>query len=134
LCLGFEIPDEKLGKVDYSIERLVVATEDLLAFSHLDYGALTKFLFTKYSHWHYENEFRQIVNLDEMYLEDDKYFAKFSKDLKLVQVIVGAKSKLTRADLDDALGNLRQDVKVFKARLAFKTFRVVRNKNPQEWA
>ncbi|MBN1451185.1 MAG: DUF2971 domain-containing protein [Anaerolineales bacterium] len=133
LCLGFEVPDEKLGPVSYSRKRLVVETERLLAYRELDPEIITKFLFTKYAHWKYENEVRYFATLEEMDSEKNMYFADFSDNLKLVQVIVGAESTLTRADVYDALGNLAPRVEAFKSRLAFKSFRVVRQQNQKLW-
>ena len=134
LCLGFDVPGEKLGSVSYSRKRLVVETEQLLAFRQLDPEIVTKFLFTKYAHWKYENEVRGFVTLEEIDPEKNMYFADFSDNLRLVRVIVGAESTLTRAEIHDALGDLASRVETFKTRLAFKTFRVVRQRNSKLWA
>ena len=90
-------------------------------------------MFTKYAHWRYENEVRCFVTLEDRDPEKNMYFADFSDSLKLVQVIVGAESKVTREALREALGDLARDVEVFKVRLAFKSFRVVRQRNQKLW-
>lgn len=133
ICLGFDVPDDKLGPINYSRKPLVVETKQLLAFRQLDQKTVIKFLFTKYTHWRYENEVRGFVTLEEMDPEKNMYFANFSEELKLAQVIVGAESTLTRADVRDALGDLVSVVETFKTRLAFKSFRVVRQRNPKLW-
>jgi hypothetical protein len=61
------------------------------------------------------------------------YFAEFSDKLSLKQVIVGAESTVTRQELAAALSDLAQTVEAFKARLAFRSFRVVRQQNPRLW-
>ena len=61
-------------------------------------------------------------------------FAEFGEKLRLAEVIVGARSNITRGILQEALGNLEPFVDTLKARLAFKTFRVVRQRKASLWA
>jgi len=133
ICLGFDIPDEHLGAVNYSRKRLVVAAEKFQHAAEIDIETLTRFLFTKYSHWKYENEMRSFVTLDEKDPDTNLYFCEFSDSLRLSTVIVGAQSSITRIALNEALGELSKDVKTFKARLAFNSFRVVRQRNSKLW-
>ena len=65
--------------------------------------------------------------------EGGLYFEPFTDDLKPVEVIVGDRSTITRADLAEALGDARDHVTAFKARPAFGSFDVVRNKNDALW-
>ncbi|MFH1523395.1 MAG: DUF2971 domain-containing protein [Chloroflexota bacterium] len=138
LCLGLEIPfevfTESFGSVYYSRKRFKVNPEQLINHRQLDHETLMKLLFTKYVHWKYENEVRSFVTLDEKDTEKNMYFVEFSDKLKLVQVVVGAEASATREDISTALGDLNPIVEVFKARLAFKTFRVVRQRNQKLWA
>lgn len=133
LCLGFEVPEESLGAVSYSRKRLAVETESFQDVNQLDVKTVTRFLFTKYSHWRYENEVRSFVTLEEKDTESNLYFANFSDKLHLKQVIVGANSSISRETLKNALGDLAPTVTSFKARLAFQTFRVVRQRNEKLW-
>lgn len=133
LCLGFDIPDEHLGVVTYSRKRLIVEAESFRNPRELSVDTLRRFLFTKYSHWRYENEVRSFVTLEEKDPEKNLYFAEFSDKLRLAVVIVGAQSSITREALRNALGDLAPNVETFKARLAFKTFRVVRQRNAKLW-
>ena len=134
LCLGFEIPEDRIGKVFYSRKRLVADLEKLSNPSSLSKDDVLKFLFTKYAHWRYEKEYRSFVTLEEKDPETGLYFANFSDQLKLRRVIVGAKSILSRSNINLALGELASEVETFKARLAFRTFRVVRQRNEKLWA
>ena len=134
LCLGFDVPDEHLGAVTYSRKRLLVETERFRDPRQLTPETVTKFLFTKYSHWRYENEVRSFVSLEEKDAEKNLYFADFSDKLKLTTVVVGAQSNVTRQHLREALGNTAPAVSTFKASLAFKTFRVVRQRKSTLWA
>ena len=138
LCLGFDVPfevsTESFGPVHYSRKRFQVSPEQIINYRQLNHETLRKLFFTKYAHWKYENEVRTFVTLDEKDTEKDMYFADFSDKLKLAQVIVGAESSTTREDISCALGDLASTIEAFKARLAFKTFRVVRQRNQKLWA
>lgn len=132
-CLGFDVPKEKLGEVSYSGKRLA-ADIDKLRFAHqIDPKIIAEIFFTKYAHWKYENEVRSFVNLNELDPEKKLYFVDFSDELKLTEVIVGANSSVTRDALRQALGDNASSTKVIKARLAFKSFEVVRQKNEKLW-
>lgn len=133
ICLGFDIPDEKLGEVNYSPSRLVVDDEVWSNPNLVPPYEAKKLLFTKYEHWQYEDEIRCFVTLEEKEHESGLYFAEFSEDLKLVSVIVGAKSDVSRATLSETLGDLEPSINYFKARLAFRSFEVVKQQNKKKW-
>jgi hypothetical protein len=86
---------------------------------------------TKFDHWKYEEEYRLYVNLKEEI--ENIYYQDFSKDLLLKQIIIGSGSDITREEISIALGKFSESVKVLKARPAFKSFRVVENKNAGLW-
>jgi hypothetical protein len=134
LALGFDVPDELLGAVQYSRKRLVLDVEKLRDPKDFDVELAKRFLFTKYSHWRYEDEVRVFASLNEKDPEKNLYFADFSDQLQLRQVVVAAESKITRSQLKEALGELASDVETIKARLAFGAFRVVRQRNLKLWA
>ncbi|MBE0533371.1 MAG: DUF2971 domain-containing protein [Rhodospirillales bacterium] len=132
LCLGFDIPDELAMGVNYTVNRLVpndLFSPDKTASAR----AMAKVLATKFSHWRYEDEVRLFVSLEDRNPQDGHFFYDFSEDLKLVQVIVGSQSCISRCDLEGALGNRNADVERFKVRPAFKTFRVVMNRKRSLW-
>ncbi len=173
LCLGFDIPDIFLDKVNYVDERLPV--DDFLA----DFEALAsrlsgemknyigqlaspdefekkkaeflanvypnrlmdevesdedglawvkKIIATKFSHWSYEREFRSFVSLSNKE-SDGRYYYNFSDDLNLKEVIVGIRSCMTRAKIENALGAIAGHVEIFKARADDREFAVVRDKS-----
>jgi hypothetical protein len=132
LCLGFDVPDDHLHLVSYSRKRLVVELEQLKTHA-IDKATVIRFLFTKYAHWRYEAEARMFVNLAECRQVGGRYFADFTDELRLRTVIVGAHSSVTRQALRRALGNLAPAVNLIKARLAFKTFRVVTQRKASLW-
>ncbi len=131
LCLGFDVTAE-LMPVIYVAKRL---KPDMAAIEAGGYAAeeqMRQMLTTKFSHWRYENERRLFVNLDK---KDEKglYFFGFCKELALREVVVGCKSTISRAELTEALGDMACDVEFYKARLAFQSFRVIRQRSGKLW-
>ncbi len=131
LCLGFEV--ENVIPVEYTRRRLVEEAERISSTGELDEAMMSRFLLTKYSHWRYENEVRDFVALHDRDPETGLYFKNFGENLTLRTVIVGAQSPVTRSEVAEALGSMSNSVRVFKARLAFRTFRVVRQRNEKLW-
>ena len=132
LCLGFEAPDDHLHQISYSRRRVVLQTEQLRAHA-IDSAVVMNFLFTKYAHWRYEAEARMFIGLEDSLIENGKRFQEFAGKLTLTTVIVGERSKVTRRQVRVALGDLAPAVQTFKARLAYRTFRVVRQKKESVW-
>lgn len=124
ICLGFEISDDILEKINYVKARLKRPTV-------LNENFMKKVLFTKFEHWKYEQEYRVYIELEEEI--DGIYYAEFSDQVCLKQVIVGDQSDITRKQVIDVLGNLVEEVEMFKARAGFKEFEVVRNINKNMW-
>lgn len=124
LCLGFDVPSKFLEKVIYVKDRIPHNGE-------LDESKTIELMKTKYIDWKYEEEYRAFVPLEEE--ESGIYYSDFSDSLKLKRVIVGAESKITRKDLNAALGEIVSEIEVLKARPAFKTFEMTRNKNEALW-
>ena len=125
ICLGFEVPRSVLEKINYVDRRF--PRPDIL-----DEAFVRRLLFVKFAHWQYEQEYRAYVQLDKKV--DGLYYAEFSEKLSLKRVIVGDQSKISRAEISQALGSLSKHVEVFKARAGFRSFDVVRNKNEAMWA
>jgi len=125
-CLGFDVNDEKLGHVSYVNSRFP-KPENPKTESFIE-----KLLYTKFAHWSYEDEYRLYVALNDQ--ENGLYFVSFSDELILKQVIVGSESSVARADVSNALKALSGSVEQFKARPAFKSFKIVRQKDDRLWA
>lgn len=124
LCLGFDIPDYLPTNVHYVASRLAWPNV-------LDEAFVQRLLLTKFVHWSYEDECRIYTGLDKA--DNGHYFADFGDRLTLKQIIVGAQSNLGREELSIVLGDLKNDVEMFKCRAAFRTFRIVRNRNESLW-
>jgi hypothetical protein len=135
LCLGFDVPNELLVPVQYRPKRLrpdPQAIKEMAAEGPAAHAMMLKLVTTKFSHWRYENEHRLFVQLEEKNAKG-LYFCDFSDKLSLQEVIVGCIPTITRAEVSRALGRKAKEVAVVKARLAFQSFRVVRQKRNALW-
>lgn len=124
LCLGFSIPETHARQVTYVNSRF--SWPDIV-----DEQFMQQLLFTKFSHWSYEQEYRVYAQLDTQ--ENGLYFAEFSDTLSLHEVIVGCESQVSRAQIREALGDQAGTIATFKTRAAFRSFQIVRNKNENLW-
>lgn len=135
LCLGFDIPNENLGQVNYVRSRPAWPTTKRLPedwSKDEESKIIHQLLYTKYAHWSYEDEYR-LFTTRRSQESDGQYYVNFYEELKLVRVLVGARSKLTRADLRAALGDIGPQVETFKVRPAFETFSIVRQRDESQW-
>ena len=126
ICLGFDVPRTFLTEVKYVTCRPPPLPKVL------DETFMKHLLFTKFSHWQYEQEYRAFVNLEKE--TDGLYFMSFSDKLKLRRVIVGEQSGVTRASVADALEGIETEIKKFKARAGFRSFEVVPNEKESMWS
>lgn len=132
LCLGFDIPDKVAIEVQYRQRLMSGNTSALLGNNEM--AAKTEMfqrLRTKYAHWDYEQEVRHFVQLHGADLDGGMFFQPFSSQLELRSVIVGSRSSATRAQLSAALGDLSPSV--MPTRLAFQSFRVVKQNDASRW-
>lgn len=125
LCLGFSIPETHARQVAYVNSRFSWPEV-------VDEQFMQQLLFTKFSHWSYEKEYRVYAQLNTQ--ENGLYFVEFSDTLSLHEVIVGCESQISRVQIREALGNHADTITTFKTRAAFRSFRIVRNKNENLWA
>jgi hypothetical protein len=132
ICFGFDIPSNMLAKVRYTTKRLSPRVDVIEAPGPENQKEMFKVLTTKYLHWRYEHEERIFTALNDKDPDTGLFFADFGAKMTLKEVIVGPLATMTRADVADAIGDLN-GVTVYKARLAFKTYRVTRQLNPKMW-
>ena len=88
---------------------------------------MAEILSTKYSHWKYEKEYRVFRELDTEIKTDEFYFAAFSDQLELKEVIVGLRCSVTRAEVTALLGQMADGVDIFKVREDFCEFSMARD-------
>src|SRR5271154_2979357 len=122
MCLGFDVPENSVKPVKYVSKRPLVQypiTEDLESISE-------QLLWTKYIDWKYEEELRSWIEFIERDPVTQFYFCNFDKKIQLKEVIAGPLCEVREQQIGEALGDFAAGVAVIKARLAFKTFRIVR--------
>lgn len=124
ICLGFDFADNFAKKITYSADRIMAKkgnNGDILA----DENLMASLLFTKYEHWSYEEEIRAYVDLDPDTQEDGIYYFEFSDDLKLREVILGPLCAIPVERVRSLVSSFEYKIWVMKARLAFKSYKVV---------
>ena len=133
LCLGFEVDDDIAMPVEYVAKRLLFDHYLAPDTSDEEVRLLAKrFASTKYSHWRYEKEVRCWASLDPE--GPDLQFSYFGKQIRLREVYIGFQSPITHQMVVAALGrDLVDHVMVHKTRLAFRTFRVVTQRDKRQW-
>lgn len=130
LCLGFDIPEisgdaesDESAAVNYIPDPLQFPS----SFSELPeperLEIVRKILFTKFDSWKYEEEVRIWAPLQNE--EGGLHFLDFDDKLRLMEVIVGARSTIRRSAISRALGMLASQVAMTKARAAYDSFRMV---------
>jgi len=134
ICLGFDIPDDMVTAVTYRSQRYPAAELDGLGAIDSPAAEQTflQMMNTKFQHWEYEDEVRMFASLTD---PDPRglYFAEFTPQLVLAEVIVGHRCAVKRPVVEDHLGTLRGMVALKKARLAFQSYEVVEQKDRSRW-
>lgn len=132
ICLGFDIDDNHIKEVSYLPERTPAEIDMEKKFGGLSEDIVEKLMFTKYIGWEYENEVRFFVPLEE---KDPSglYFKQFKGNLDLKEVILGPRSTLSTSQLAKYLCSYKTSVRVYKSRIAFTKYEVVRNKSIKEY-
>lgn len=122
ICLGFDV--QAAHPITYDAERVMPEDGWLLNDQPQKIEDMKLFLYTKFKHWHYEEEMRVACALDEKD-PDGHYYKEFGPELKLAEVVVGANSELPSNQLVDAVRGFENKIQLTKARLAFRSFKVV---------
>jgi hypothetical protein len=136
ICLGFSVRrSAEMRKVRYVKNRISPNLRVMKAMGEAAEAHMFDLLTLKFEHWQYEQEHRLFVRLDTKEEESGLYFFDFgaSDMVKLREVIVGAQSQISRQEVAEALGDLAPEVVVRKARLAFRSFEVVTQRNQDLW-
>jgi hypothetical protein len=130
ICLGFDLPDNarKYWEIEY-LEEILVAP-DLDSLPRIEQEPFFKRLYTgKYNGWIYEEEVRAYADKrEELDEETGQYFVNFDEDLKLREVIAGARFPLSKNPIDDALQGYL-NVTVAKAGTSESKFELVLDKD-----
>ena len=118
MVLGFDINSKIIRNVQYVDHRPT--------FQKVNETTLFTLLYTKHRDWQYEREWRIFTQLEQQASANGLYFGDFNQDLVLREVIVGALCTTSKHGIREALHD--DDVVIIKGRLAFNTFRIVKDR------
>jgi Protein of unknown function (DUF2971) len=128
IALGFDVPDNDLIKVKYTTNRPKINFDTKTKKVINGQAVVDQIISTKFSHWEYENEQRKYVLLDETYEEFGNNFIDFGERLQLREVILGIKCDLSIEHVRRLVEQEPSPVKVIKAGMALRTFRVIEDR------
>lgn len=129
MALGFDIPDEFLFPVHYTTQRAKVEFDRKTRKIVDGHRLMDKLLRTKFIDWKYENERRMFVDLEPTSHEGGNHFIEFSKDLVLREIILGLKCELPVSRVRQLLKNEPSPVKVLKAGMALRAFKIIEDRS-----
>jgi Protein of unknown function (DUF2971) len=128
VCLGFDISNAEVNQVRYSPERLTGLLEHIGGGAHILEEQFTAILTTKFKDWEYEREWRLFASLSDREPVDGKYYLNFEPHITLREVILGSRCEAAPEDFAKQVIPSTARVEVFKAKPAFNSFRIVRQK------
>jgi hypothetical protein len=131
ICLGFDVPDDLLVQVRYAKMPPQLDWNAIESGGELGRAEMLRWSSTKFEHWVYEDERRVFLALEEAD-DDGRYFADFGDQLVLRELLIGPESKVSHADVQHALNGLR-NIEVWKTRLAFRGYKIVRQHDKTMW-
>ena len=123
--MGFDLSDEHLIDVIYTGSRIQLPNGVLNQAKGAD-QIMQRLLSAKYTDWAYEDEVRVFCDLADPDAKSGRYFSGFGDTIALKEVIAGPLCKTTAEQFRDVIED--QSVKLIKSRLAFKSYRIVKDK------
>jgi hypothetical protein len=123
ICLGFDVPDQLLARVEYLERR--IPFRRLVPYRRNGSDTAGPLFRMKFKDWSYEREWRRVVRLRNARSDGDDFFWPFGEDLDLREVIAGPRSRTPEERLRQAVGPTARDVSFIQARAAFREFCVV---------
>lgn len=127
ICLGFDVlKEDNLKKVDYRANRYDAPPDPPADVFEI---FKKKLLFTKFSDWKYEDEYRMWVDLPLLDRTKDLYFYNFADNssIKLNKVIIGLRSKVTPDEIYNALGDMKDKVTIYKVKKSDLDYKLKRD-------
>ncbi|WP_281932485.1 DUF2971 domain-containing protein [Roseibium album] len=135
VCCGFDIPEPYIKQIQYVPElrpfNSLALTDEEVFDSEAEYARSTKS-----SHWEYESEWRLPAKLTEQEIKDklqgksERFFVPFGGNLRLREVIIGARSDTTSEQIRSALSS-EDNVVIKTARPSFRAYKIVEQRDPK---
>jgi hypothetical protein len=127
IALGFDVDQSIAQQVSYKTSRLKATLPKGAA--KITPPIRNILICTKFESWKYEREWRILTPLEDGEKEGSLYFLPFSKTLRLVEMILGPACNLNLLKLRKLINEHHRDVTTFKARLAYRSFRIIAQGN-----
>ena len=123
MALGFDIANHvPISEVAYQ-DTLLDFNDIWAARKDDQWRAVQQIFTTKFKHWEYEEEVRSFCDLSEKDTVSGHYFLDYGADLKLKEVVFGAKFNGDALWVRKCVSDI-EDVRFTTARLAFQTFSI----------
>ena len=127
LCYAFELSSVSILKINY-VHVLRPFNERALSDQSVNDVEVDYASRTKSAHWEYEDEWRQYVSLsdDEVRVRrnGENVFLPFSNQLRLCEVLIGARSKISSSQVEAALPSA-DGITIRTMRASFRDYRIV---------
>jgi len=125
MCLGFDVRGSQLNDVVYEDSLRSVGKDTRTGAPKITNADIEQLKKTKFKDWEYERETRIFVDLSALANESGKYFFPFSSEFALREIILGPRCEISIKAVRRLAGS---EIVVRKARLAFRSFKVVVDK------
>lgn len=128
VCLGFDTDEHvQVSQVSYRRDRLGGLFDSLGQMQSPTEEQVMTVLTTKFKDWEYEREWRIFAGGREREADGKAYLA-FQPGLILREIILGVRCEATMRSFADLVVDPIKSVEIFKARAAFDSFEIVRQK------
>jgi Protein of unknown function (DUF2971) len=131
VCLGIEIQKERVMPMNYQLERLELLLKQSPLEAAIDEELIKQVVTTKFQEWAYEREWRYLSKLEHKDEVTGLHYVDFSPDFELREIITGARCERSLADIRRQVFGNTEGITLFKARAAFGTFSMVRQRDQQ---
>jgi hypothetical protein len=132
IALGFDVPGKLITKVSYTNIRPKVQFDEVNRIVVNGASVLDKLIKSKFKEWKYEKEFRMFLKLEDTVHESGLHFCDFSPKLELREIILGINCKTPIEEIRKIVRNDKNKVKVMKAGMALRTFKIIEDRNYRE--
>ena len=129
MCLGFDLPDDQLLKIEYVRERSSFSEfQEALKLGETEF--LTHMLSKKFEHWAYEEEYRALHRFGEKKTNTALCFAPFTPHMQLKEVFVGVRFDGDRKELRTTLRRFDSTIRPLPVFVSPSEFRLTRIVSP----
>jgi Protein of unknown function (DUF2971) len=127
ICLGFDVRRTLLQRIEYKDKRVRAALGSDPAKAILTPALQNQLACIKAKAWEYEEEWRRFVDLASTVPEPPLHFVSFDVEMQLKEVILGDRCLQDLNSVRKLVAAQSPSAVAFKARLAYRSFRVVLN-------